>query len=68
MKPHELRYLAVAMVLSVGVAFGIAIPFGEPIGPWFFVAYLTAFYVVYVNTDWLNQAIEKIANGKEQKK
>jgi hypothetical protein len=36
MKPHELRYVFVAMVLSVGVAFGIAIPLGEPIGPWGF--------------------------------
>lgn len=68
MKAHELRYIAVAMILSVGVGFGVAIPLGEPVGPWFFAAYLTAFYVVYKNTDWLNRAIERIANGREQEK
>lgn len=68
MKAHELRYIAVAMILSVGIAFGVAIPLGEPVGPWIFTAYLAAFYVVYVNTDWLNQAIERIANGREQEK
>lgn len=68
MKAHELRYIAVAMVLSVGIGFGVAIPLGEPVGPWFFTAYLAAFYAVYVNTEWLNRAIERIANGREQEK
>ena len=43
-------------------------PLGEPIGPWGFTAYLITFYVVYQNSEWLNRAIEKIANGREQKK
>lgn len=68
MKPHELRYIFVAMVLSVGIALGIAIPLGEPAGPWGFTGYLAAFYVVYQNSEWLNRAIERIANGREQKK
>lgn len=68
MKAHELRYIAVAMALSAGIGFGVAIPLGEPFGPWFFATYLTTFYAVYVNTEWLNRAIERIANGREQEK
>ena len=64
MKAHELRYVAVAMILSVGIAAGIAFP----LGPWGFTAYLATFYVIYQNTDWLNRAIERIANGKEREK
>jgi len=68
MKPHELRYVLVAMILSVGVALGIALPLGEPVGPWGLTAYLATFYVVYQKSEWLNRAIERIANGREQKK
>lgn len=68
MKANELRYIAVAMVLSAGVALGIAIPVGEPVGPWLFTAYMTTFYMIYQNTEWLNEAIEWIANGRERKK
>lgn len=62
MKPSA-RYIAVAILPSVAVAFLLSVAFGAVA----FVLFLMAYLAVYSTYPQLHKAIDRIANGKEEK-
>lgn len=59
----ETRYIAVAILPSLAVAFVLAALFGAAA----FVLFMMAYLVTYSTSPKMHEAIERIANGKEEK-
>jgi len=60
---NQVRYIVIAILPSVAVAFVLAILFGAAA----FVLFMMAYLVVYSTSPKLHEAIERIANGREEK-
>jgi Na+-transporting methylmalonyl-CoA/oxaloacetate decarboxylase gamma subunit len=56
------RYLTVALLSSLGVAFVLAFLFGALA----FVLYTMAYLILYTRFPVLHEAIDKVANGKRE--
>jgi Na+-transporting methylmalonyl-CoA/oxaloacetate decarboxylase gamma subunit len=56
------RYLAVALLSSLGVAFVLAFLFGAVA----FVLYTMAYLIIYTRFPALHEAIDRVANGKRE--
>lgn len=63
MKQGDWRYMAVALLPSIGAFFALSIL----IHPFVGTAYLAVFYVTLTRRPWLHKAIHRIAYGKEEK-
>lgn len=59
----ETRYITVAVLPSLAVAFVLAALFGTAA----FVLFMMAYLVIYSTSPKMREAIERVANGKEEK-
>jgi hypothetical protein len=59
---RQRRYLTVALLSSLGVAFVLAFLFGAVA----FVLYTMAYLIIYTRFPALHEAIDRVANGKRE--